>query len=590
MEVGTPVIPSRASRSSARSSPPPPGRGRRQAVGRRAAGGRAPRLLRAQAHPRPRGPTSPDVQPDHPCRCLECWGDRRAPRHPRAPCRGCGAPSTGVSTSPRSSTSRPGSGAGTGVLHDDARAAVVRHHGRGPHRRRARRTGSPRSRPAPGWRGSSASWCAPVPSRDGRVAVDLAPGAAAHPDAATSTACRRRRTVRATTRSGRWSPSLLGDLHRQPRPRHLPRLAGPDRLGAAPATRTWTGCLALEEWTGGPWSVPGEPAGAATRAGSCGRRCAGSRCWPPRSPAPPTGGWSRTVSRTPPTCSAPRTARGSSTGRPSRWPPASATCARCWASAEGDEPWYAYLEAGGRPEPLSPDTVELFALQWHLSGIAEQAVLFSGPRLGTPPTSSAASATSRSRSAPCWPAGSWQGPARRPVGPAGERHVRCLVLRRRGGDLRRRRRTGRRRRARPSPRQVHSSPLGGGRSQLERRAGAERGARRRPRCVEVVHEVGHARSVSSPDRPARQPDCPLTRLAHEQSAVRRRLAVRQRPAPHRPRGRFRRALRRLQPLHADGRARRADGLRAPTSTAPRSWSPPTRRASPPASWPTATTG
>ena len=37
------------------------------------------------------------------------------------------------------------------------------------------------------------------------------------------------------------------------------------------------------------------------------------------------------------------------------------------------------MEAGGRPEPLSPDTVELFALQWHLSGIAEQAVLFSGP-------------------------------------------------------------------------------------------------------------------------------------------------------------------------------------------------------------------
>ncbi|CAA9407493.1 MAG: Methionyl-tRNA synthetase, partial [uncultured Nocardioides sp.] len=43
--------------------------------------------------------------------------------------------------------------------------------------------------------------------------------------------------------------------------------------------------------------------------------------------------------------------------------------------------------------------------------------------------------------------------------------------------------------------------------------------------------------------------------------VRRRLAVRQRPAPHRPRRRFRRALRRLQPLHADGRPRRAHGER-----------------------------
>ena len=48
---------------------------------------------------------------------------------------------------------------------------------------------------------------------------------------------------------------------------------------------------------------------------------------------------------------------------------------------------------------------------------------------------------------------------------------------------------------------------------------------------------------------------------HDPCPVRRRLAVRQRPAPHRPRRRFRRALRRLQPLHADGRARRAHGVR-----------------------------
>ena len=50
-------------------------------------------------------------------------------------------------------------------------------------------------------------------------------------------------------------------------------------------------------------------------------------------------------------------------------------------------------------------------------------------------------------------------------------------------------------------------------------------------------------------------------LAHESCPVRRRLAVRQRPAPHRPRGRVRRALRRVQPVHADGRARRAHGQR-----------------------------
>ena len=45
--------------------------------------------------------------------------------------------------------------------------------------------------------------------------------------------------------------------------------------------------------------------------------------------------------------------------------------------AEGDEPWFAYVAAGGRPEPLSPDTLELFALEWHLGEIAEHAVRFS---------------------------------------------------------------------------------------------------------------------------------------------------------------------------------------------------------------------
>jgi spectinomycin phosphotransferase len=47
--------------------------------------------------------------------------------------------------------------------------------------------------------------------------------------------------------------------------------------------------------------------------------------------------------------------------------------------ADGQAPWFAYLEAGGRPEPLSPDTVELFSLQWHLSEVAELAVRLSRP-------------------------------------------------------------------------------------------------------------------------------------------------------------------------------------------------------------------
>ena len=90
----------------------------------------------------------------------------------------------------------------------------------------------------------------------------------------------------------------------------------------------------------------------------------------------------------------------------------------------------------------------------------------------------------------------------------------------------------------------------------------------------------HRRARLQPDdrRKPRWRSEPLERsgFRHESCPVRRRLAVRQRPAPHRPRGRFRRALRRVQQVHADGRPRRPDGLRAPTSTARRSWSPPTR--------------
>ncbi len=51
--------------------------------------------------------------------------------------------------------------------------------------------------------------------------------------------------------------------------------------------------------------------------------------------------------------------------------------------AEGEEPWFAYVEAGGPPQPLSPDTVELFALEWHLSEIAENAVRFCRPHEDT---------------------------------------------------------------------------------------------------------------------------------------------------------------------------------------------------------------
>jgi hypothetical protein len=47
-------------------------------------------------------------------------------------------------------------------------------------------------------------------------------------------------------------------------------------------------------------------------------------------------------------------------------------------AGEGDEPWYAYLASGGSPDPLSPDTVELFDLELSLSRVAQDAVRLAG--------------------------------------------------------------------------------------------------------------------------------------------------------------------------------------------------------------------
>ena len=47
--------------------------------------------------------------------------------------------------------------------------------------------------------------------------------------------------------------------------------------------------------------------------------------------------------------------------------------------ADGHEPWFAYLAAGGRPDPLAPDCVELFALERHLRVVCASAVRFTRP-------------------------------------------------------------------------------------------------------------------------------------------------------------------------------------------------------------------
>ena len=217
---------------------------------------------------------------------------------------------------------------------------------------------------------------APVPSRDGRVAVDLAPGLLLtlmpHLDGVPYGSGPFRDDAERSVVA-----SMMGDLHRQPRPRHLPVWQA--RIGSPRARHDdLDRLLAQEEWTGGPWSVPasrlvGDAGGvlrtalrrfallAAAVAGTADR-------WVVTHGEPHTANLLRTPD-------GPRLVDWSTVALAPRERDLREVLGEC----EGDDPWYAYLEAGGRPEPLSPDTVELFALQWHLSGIAEQAVLFSGP-------------------------------------------------------------------------------------------------------------------------------------------------------------------------------------------------------------------
>ena len=182
-------------------------------------------------------------------------------------------------------------------------------------------------------------------TRDARVAVDLAPGLlltlTPYLDGAPSAPDRSRDDAE----RGRWSRACWATCTGS-RGRGSCRSGRPGSARARARRDDLDGCWRRRS---GPGTVVGarEPAGGRRGRRCCGRRCAGSRCWPPPSPAPPTGGWSRTANRTPPTCSAPRTARGWSTGRRSRWPPASATCARCWAR-RGRRP-LVRLPGGRRP-------------------------------------------------------------------------------------------------------------------------------------------------------------------------------------------------------------------------------------------------
>jgi spectinomycin phosphotransferase len=217
----------------------------------------------------------------------------------------------------------------------------------------------------------------PVPTRDARVAVDLAPGLLltltpyleGGPDG-----------------NGRYVDDaqrcevamMLGQLHRQPRPRRLPTwrpfIGPPSSSRREDLERS----LEMTEWEGGPWSVP---AGRMVLDAAPVVRKALRRFT--LLAAAVTGSVDRWVLThgTPYPSNLVRTPDGP---RLLDWgttalAPRERDLGEVLGAAEGHDPWYAYIEGGGRPDRLSPDTVELFALQRHLTLIAEHAVQFSRP-------------------------------------------------------------------------------------------------------------------------------------------------------------------------------------------------------------------
>jgi spectinomycin phosphotransferase len=214
----------------------------------------------------------------------------------------------------------------------------------------------------------------PVRTRDARVAVDVAPGlllsltpyleGRAGPGPFDDDADRGR------------VAGLLGDLHRHPRPRHLPvwrpRIGRHAHAGREELER----CLSATGWSGGPWSGPAERLVVDARAVLTrairrflllGAAVVGSvDQWVVTHGEPHTGNLISTPDG----------------ARLVDWStvllaPRERDLREALGGAEGDAPWFAYVEAGGRPAPLSPDTLELFALEWHLGEIAEHVVRFS---------------------------------------------------------------------------------------------------------------------------------------------------------------------------------------------------------------------
>jgi hypothetical protein len=218
---------------------------------------------------------------------------------------------------------------------------------------------------------------APVYTRDARIAVDLPAGLQL-----SLTPYLDRRTAGpggfADDAQRGVVAGMLGALHRQPRPRRVP--VWRPRLGHGPAAGRADLEMVLDQQrcSGGPWSEPtGRLLGPAREAL---RRALRRFDLLGAAVVGTTDRWVLTHGR-PGTDNLVLTPDGP---RLTGWEalafaPRERDLYDVLGAAEGAEPWFAYIEAGGRPDPLSADTVELFDLERHLTAVTALAVRFCRP-------------------------------------------------------------------------------------------------------------------------------------------------------------------------------------------------------------------